>query len=166
MLLQPQSQTPLKAGKSLTPRQLSCHSHSSDIFQFFSPVHFHPIYSFTPYQVFFFFFFPTITAAARARALLFHPPPALMAVVESSSAAAGPLKGVDSESERQHQLQQQPDTVAQKRTETGLQACTTKARLLFPPPSMQPRQSGPRHRRDESKAQSSATTTTNREEKG
>lgn len=34
-----------------------------------------------------------------------------MAVVESSSAAAGPLKGLDNESERQHQLQQQPDTV-------------------------------------------------------
>lgn len=38
--------------------------------------------------------------------LLVHPPPALMAAVESSRAAAGPLKGLDNESERQ-----QPDTV-------------------------------------------------------
>lgn len=73
-----------------------------------------------------------------------------MSAVESSRVAAGPLKGLDNESERQ-----QPDTVTalpafreedgekptawqqkmilqtQKRTETGLQACTTKARLLF-----------------------------------
>lgn len=43
-LLQPQSLSPFRGGRRLTPRQLSCHSHPSDIFQFFSPVHFHPIY--------------------------------------------------------------------------------------------------------------------------
>lgn len=104
LLLQPQSQTRLKAENVLL-RVSQAAIHTPVTFFNFS-AHFISIYFFTPCQV----FFPhNHSAAARARVLLLQP--ASMAVSWELSAAAGPLKGLDNQFEQQQQ-HSPPDTFA------------------------------------------------------